>query len=274
MATIVPLHPLVGAEVKDLDMSKPFEDETVKTLKDAFAKHFVLVLRGQHDLRAEDQQRFAQLFGEVTYRGTYRDTPMTEMYVSNTRKDGILPDGELAFHNDQLHFDVPTSACTLYAMEVPKEGGDTLFSATMSVYEDLPKETQEKLDGLRAEQVFDGRAKEYNVRMTEANTTSNAKKSTQRVVWRNPETGRKSIWVSKITTVKIEGLPQEEGDALIADLVTRIEDPAKVYHHTWQVGDLVVWDNWSVQHMRTDFDRNERRNMRRMPIMATDRRFN
>lgn len=154
----------------------------MKTLKNAFAKHFVLVLRGQHDLAAEDQQRFAELFGSVTYRGTYRDTPMTEMYVSNTRTDGILPDGELAFHNDQLHFEVPTSACTLYAMEVPKLGGDTLFSATKAVYEELPKALQEKLDGLRAEQVFNGKAKAYNIRMTEKNTTSNAKKNTQRIV--------------------------------------------------------------------------------------------
>lgn len=274
MSTIVPLHPFVGAEVRGLDLSKPFDDPTVRMLKDAFAKHFVLVVRGQHDLAAEDQQRFAELFGSVTYRGTYRDKPMKEMYVSNTRKDGILPDGELAFHNDQLHFEVPTSACTLYALEIPEIGGDTLFSATMSVYEDLPKEVQEKLDGLRAEQAFDGKAKEYNVRMTEENTTSNVRKNTQRVIWRNPETGRKSIWVSRITTVRIEGMPQDEGDAIIADLIARIEDPAKIYHHKWQVGDLVIWDNWSVQHKRTDFDRNERRNMRRMPIMATDRRFN
>lgn len=79
--------------------------------------------------------------------------------------------------------------------------------------------------------------------------------------------------MSKITTVWIEDLPQAKGDAIIADLVARIEDPAKIYHHKWQPGDLVMWDNWSVQHMRTDFDRSERRNMRRMPIIATDRRF-
>ena len=55
------------------------------------------------------------------------------MLISNIRENGVpigaLPDGEMWFHHDMLHADLPHKASCLYSLEVPKQGGNTLFAS-------------------------------------------------------------------------------------------------------------------------------------------------
>jgi alpha-ketoglutarate-dependent taurine dioxygenase len=60
-------------------------------------------------------------------------------------------------------------------------------------------------------------------------------------------------------TRRIEGLHQEESDALIAELMVYAEHPSIIYEHCWEPGDLLAWDNLSSTHARTDFSPAERR---------------
>ena len=82
----------------------------------------------------------------------------------------------------------------------------------------------------------------------------------------HPATGRKSLYVSRLMTARIEGMPRGESDAILNELFDISEDPSIVYEHSWKVGDLVCWDNWCSIHMRKDFPREEPRLMRRITI--------
>jgi taurine dioxygenase/putative 2-oxoglutarate oxygenase len=62
--------------------------------------------------------------------------------------------------------------------------------------------------------------------------------------------------------VEIEGIPQEEGKALIAELCAHAQKPQFLYRHSWRPGDAVLWDNRCTQHCATPFD--EERYTRRM----------
>lgn len=269
---VEPLTGQIGAEIHGLDLTKPLAADVADALREAWREHFVLVVRAGEDLSAEQQRRFTEIFGEVTFRGNYRDEPMKEMFVSNTRSDGILPDGEIAFHNDQLQLVVPSSGCTLFGVEVPAAGGETIFSNNVAAYEALSEAAQRRLDGLTALHTFDTKA-DYNARMKLNQGSRFAAAHDQPLVWKNPETGRKTHWVSRITTVRINELPEAESEALIQELCDYIQDHAPKYVHKWRRGDLVLWDNWSVQHKRGDFAATERRTLRRMPILAGVRRF-
>ena len=46
----------------------------------------------------------------------------------------------------------------------------------------------------------------------------------------------------------IDGLSKHESHALIAALADHITHPKFVYRHQWQVGDVLIWDNCTVQH--------------------------
>ena len=62
----------------------------------------------------------------------------------------------------------------------------------------------------------------------------------------------------------IEGIGGQEAEALIAALADHIVKPAFVYRHQWRVGDLLMWDNCTVQHRAIqDYDLPQRRLMHR-----------
>ena len=83
------------------------------------------------------------------------------------------------------------------------------------------------------------------------------------------ETGRKAMYVNRLMTVRIEGLPEEESEALLNTLFDQSEKPEFVYRHVWRVGDLLVWDNRCSTHARDDFPADQRRLMLRTTVKGT-----
>ena len=57
---------------------------------------------------------------------------------------------------------------------------------------------------------------------------------------------------------------------LIRELTEHATQRERVYTHTWDVGDLVMWDNRRTMHRARPFDESERRDMRRATVMDTD----
>jgi flavin-binding protein dodecin len=68
------------------------------------------------------------------------------------------------------------------------------------------------------------------------------------IVRTHPYTRRKCLYVMRGDCVGIEGVDAEEAEALIAALADHVVKPAFIYRHQWRRGDLVMWDNCSVQH--------------------------
>jgi len=68
---------------------------------------------------------------------------------------------------------------------------------------------------------------------------------------RHPETGRTALFVSPGYTIGIEGLPDDEANALLLELFTHQARPQFVYRHRWDSGMLVLWDNRCLVHAAT-----------------------
>src|SRR5690606_21974281 len=130
---------------------------TIAALKQAWLDHVVLLFRGQ-DLSQEAQLRASAFFGEVGilarpkeyYPKGYDKLLPNIMLISNIRENGepigALPDGEMMFHHDMLHAEVPHKGTMLYAVEVPSHGGNTLFASGYAAYETLPEEIRAPLE--------------------------------------------------------------------------------------------------------------------------------
>jgi taurine dioxygenase len=78
-----------------------------------------------------------------------------------------------------------------------------------------------------------------------------------------PENGRKALVASRLLTFHVEDMDKAQSDALLEKLFDHIEQPDNIYAHQWQPGDLIVWDNRTTVHGRTDFNPAERRLLRR-----------
>jgi taurine dioxygenase len=192
------------------------------------------------------------------------------MMISNIRENGqtigALPDGEMMFHHDMLHAEIPHNATLLYSMEVPTYGGDTLFASGYAAYESLDPAIRTKLAGRNA-------IHHYNYGSTQRGDDRGVAaygESVHPIFRTHDETGRKAIYVNRLMTVGIVDMPQEESDPLLHAIFDHSERPEFVYTHAWQVGDLLVWDNRCSMHARTDF-LDQRRLMLRTTARGTER---
>ena len=271
--TMKPLSPALGAEIRGVDISRPLSPETLQTILDYWYEYGVVCLPGQK-LEEMDQVRFGQYFGELgVTQGEYAISAShpSIMYVTNQKEDGkyvgALPDGEMYFHSDMCYVERPAMATILYGMEIPSSGGNTLFANMYKAYETLPEEIKRRLAGLKAVNSYEPGTSAPTVAMrTRAISTPGARAYAHPVVLTHPVTGRKALYVNRLMTEYIVGMPREESNALLEWLFDHQEQPQFVYEHRWTKGDLVMWDNRCVLHARGDFNANELRKLRRVTV--------
>jgi alpha-ketoglutarate-dependent taurine dioxygenase len=264
-----PLSPALGAEILGVDLRDPIDDALKQRLLDVWHQHLVILLRNQ-TLDEDAQVRFAETFGppaKITSGRTFSVKHPSVMLISNIREDGkpigALPDGEMHFHTDQCHQAIPAKATVLYAIEIPSRGGDTLFANTYTAYETLPEDIKHRIAGRRALNAYD---KDSTLRT--ANYDNAGSSCWHPVVRTHPATGRKALYVNRLMTREIEGLPREESDAILQMLFDHQEQAKFVYTHVWRPGDILMWDNRCTLHARTDFSAGERRLLRRVTILG------
>ena len=263
-----PLSNALGAEISGIDLRRPLGPETISTVKEAWNDHLVIVFRDQ-DLTQEDQERFCGYFGEMevvkSSRSLDDDNPHI-LFVSNVQEEGkrtVLENGEMWFHSDQCYYECPVSATVLYAIEIPRVGGNTLFSNCYTAYETLPADLKSRIEGRTALHAYDY-GPEMQVKL--GPRSADAPQFAHPVVRTHPETGRRAIYVNRLMTEHIEDVDEAESDELLSRLFDHVERPEFIYEHIWRPGDLLMWDNRCTLHARTDFDPAERRMLRRMTV--------
>jgi len=84
----------------------------------------------------------------------------------------------------------------------------------------------------------------------------------------NPDTGRKALYVCRLMSLRIEGMDAGDSRAVLDRLCDIVEAPDNVYEHVWQPGDIIVWDNLSTVHARTDWPKGEPRTLRRCTVQG------
>ena len=150
----------------------------------------------------------------------------------------------------------------LYAVKLPSKGGDTSFANMQAAYEGLPAEERSKLDPMITVNVI-----EQDTGSVGEDARQTLAKAPQRhpLIRTHPETGKKAIYVHPGKTERIDGMEPAESRTFIQDLLARAITPDITYRHTWQPGDLVLWDNRATLHIaHRDYDASEGRIMHRV----------
>ena len=269
--TIAPLSDHTGAEVGGLDFTGPIDAGTRARLSRAFAEHHVLVMRGQHF--APDQfKTAAQVFGELQQhdkREHHVPGHPDVYYISNDEfaNGKRVIQGE-TFHTDHSNHPRPPKATMLFALELPSSGGDTQYVNMHDAYNDLPADTKQSIDGLKAVHVY---LSKYSPRqlghLTEESRRNLPPPGIHPLVRTHPENGRKALYLNPVRMESIVGMEDADALALIASLMRHATQKKYEYRHKWRHGDWVMWDNRSVMHQaNADYDMNERRYLYRLML--------
>ena len=272
---ITPMSNAGGARINGIDLSKDVSPDGVAMLKKAFLDYGVLVIPGQ-ELNEQDQLRFCNLMGGVASRGK----PLQERVkdadaayegavhmVTNLTKEGVplgsFGDGEVWFHHDGSFKEIPYAATVLYGMSVTSVGGETVFANMYLAYDYLNPTLKQKIEGLEGLNIYDY-ASIGRVDLTKDVTGLN--QWIHPLVIVHPDTGRKALFVSPLITARVEGVHQNESERLLTELCKYQENPAIIFEHKWEVGDVVMMDNRCITHARRDFPGGEPRLLRRTMI--------
>lgn len=276
---ITPLSSACGAEITGVDLTQDLSDRTIAAIRQAWNDHIVLVFRGQ-TLTEDQQLRFAARFGNLGKRknalfaeelrarseGVLQTNPNV-LLVSNIKVNGepigAFGEGDMWFHIDSGYSERPYNYTFLYALELPSTGGNTLFSNMYMAYDALPAEMKEKLKGRKALHIHEYKRTE---KVEVGNDLSHAAHWFHPVFATHSETGRKSLFVDRLMTARIEGFAKEENEVLLEQLYEIGERSEFVYEHQWRLNDFVMWDNRCSIHARTWFPPEERRLLRRCAV--------
>ena len=277
--TVTPLSGACGAEIKGIDLTRPLSQETVQAIRDAWAKHLVLLFRAQ-TITQEQQLAFASCFGDLGNRkkapeplrsraeGILQDNEKV-LLVSNIKIDGepigAFGEGEFWFHIDSGYTARPYKYTFLYALELPSTGGNTKFSNMYNAYEAVPPALKRSLTGKKALHIHEYKRSE---KADISGDFSGIPHCYHPVFITHPETGRKSLFVDRLMTACIEGVPANESSAILDQLYEIGERPQFIYEHVWKLGDFLMWDNRCTIHARTDFPKHERRLLRRCTVQG------
>lgn len=271
---IAHLTPAIGTEVRGLDLAQPLPAATLSALRALWLERKVLFFRDQR-LTPDQQLAFTRQFGEVE---KYPFLPGIEGHplIAPVLK---LPHEKVNFgglwHSDTTYLEAPAAGATLYAIEIPPLGGDTLFANMVLACETLPADLRARIDGLKA---VNSSAKADVTKTREDRLKEVGGKPPQEfvsihpVVRTHPETGEKSLYVNEGHAVRFEGWTEADSLPLLEALYKHQRKPEFQCRFRWSPGALAMWDNRACQHYPVNDYHGHRRLLHRISLKG-DRPF-
>jgi taurine dioxygenase len=197
------------------------------------------------------------------------------LIVSNVIENGIplgLVDAGRYWHSDLSYLAEPSLGSLLYSVELPSQGGDTLFGSLTAAYAALDDDLKAKILHLTAVHDYNARNK---VQAQQSNGLRPALSAEQAktvppvihpVVRKHEVTGAPILFVSEGFTTRIPELSDAESAVLLEALFQHQKQERFQYRHHWENGDLVFWDNRATIHLATGTPPHLRRTLYRTTV--------
>ena len=198
--------------------------------------------------------------------------------ISNVRNDGSIRDandddivkslrGSMEWHHDSTYMPIQAKGAVFTAHKVPSKGGETGWADMRAAYDGLSQSMKEKINDLSAYHSYEWSQKERfghkDPKVSEFNSYGFDidPKPLRPLVKTHNETGQKCLTIGRHIN-KIPGMSDQEAQNLARELEEfACSNDNWVYHHSWEVGDAVIWDNRCLMHQACMWDLSEGRIM-------------
>lgn len=226
----------VGVEVTDAALPELSADD-IERLRGLLAEHGVVILRDQ---QIDDAVfvAFLRRFGELTF--TVGETPVPGCPDLNVISNvGRTTPPRSTFHVDTSYVARPPAYTALRAVDVPRDGGQTLFTNQYRAHDTLPPRTRAGLAGRTIRHVVTG-----------VDPGPGAETAAEHPVLRpHPITGRPALYLTTpARCASVSGMDAEQGRVTVAELFAHSTRADNTLRHAWAPGDVVMWDNGCVLH--------------------------
>jgi alpha-ketoglutarate-dependent 2,4-dichlorophenoxyacetate dioxygenase len=257
-----------AAEIGDLDLSTPLSAGDLEQVRAAFDRYSVLVFPDQK-LSGDQHLAFARHFGplETTIHAVRKDAKLRvrEEFADVSNLDAgngiwgkdsrkrMFEMGNRMWHTDSSFRSVPARASLLYARSIPPVGGQTEFADMRAAYDALSDEMKLRVQGRVAEHAIMYSRRKLGFTDFSDEENQHLPPVPQALVRRHPGSGRTGLYLASHAG-RILGMGDDEGKALLAQLIEHATQRQFVYTHRWRLHDLVMWDNRCTMHRGRPYD--------------------
>lgn len=261
-----------GIEIRGFDVDSLADEDVRAELNRLWLSHGVIVFRGIAS--PENHVRLSKCFGEcqehpVRQSNTDPDFPeLTNVQYSQDGKNGNIYQVNgvelgawLPLHYDLVYVDKVNHGGLLRPIVIPEQGGGTQFVDKIRLYETLSDSLKKRIEGLEVYYKLSMNMAQMKYRVDDVKLIHMGDKfrdiegrlhtyprSIHPLVYAQEGTGRKMLNLSPWFAEGIVGMENKEGDALLRELSAHILKSDDLYCHRWEMGDMVLWDNWRVLH--------------------------
>jgi taurine dioxygenase len=245
------LAPAIGSVVHGLDLRRLPDPPVCGFLYDLLVERKVIFFRDQ-EITPEQHIDFSRHFGELEvhpFGENLEGHPEVLVLRSDRDHPPVATD---TWHSDVTWRPEPSLGSLLLARVVPRTGGDTCWANMEAAYDGLDEETKALIDGRFAvhdSHLFRAGMRARGASEEEVEEYRRAHPAVRHPVVRtHPDSGRKSLYVNALFTVRIEGMEEAESRRLLERLqrtATRLEVQCRF---RWAPGSLAFWDNRAAQH--------------------------
>lgn len=243
------VQPAIGAVITGLDLAQPVAPQVADDLRNALYTHGAIFLRGQGHIGFAEHLAFARLFGDPINDGPDPERPMITPVRS---KAGSREGTASTWHTDGCYLPLPAAVSILRAIDPCPFGGDTLWASATAAYAGLPDELKETVENLTFRSSLAERMPKNHSGFGSAEKWEELRAKYppvhRPVVNVHPVTGVRALYANQTWSIDIDGMPDEEGQALIRRLGSEYARPEYQVRWQWQPGDMAIWDNRLVMH--------------------------
>lgn len=271
--TLRPISGSLGAEVHGVNLAEDLDDQTFSEVKQALLENLVIFFRDQ-DITPEQQIAFGRRFGDLHIHPFIPALPghdeIIRLYAESGEKEMLRLANE--WHPDLSYTNDPPLAAILRGVQIPSRGGDTMWVNLYKAYDTLSERMKEILADMvavhdvtktyrRQDLQKKGGAEQY------WNTFTKSPPVEQPIVQVHPETGKKLLYISQLTTTHIVGLNPHESDAMLNMLLQHLEWKELHCRFYWENNTVAMWDNRCTAHYAVR-DFTEPREMHRVTVLG------
>ncbi len=255
---VTPISCALGAELKQIDLSKPLDPINQRIVQRALDEFSVLLFRGR-EMSGSQMVESLKFLGNVAVEQHYVDQGLTLPGVPEcfALKNGEQNPPTFDFwHSDKVAWENPVQYTVLACKQIPTIGGDTLISnnrkafASMSVGMKNIFRTMKGVYNERNAFVNNPKIVSYLQKMgfKADGVYDHFKDQIHPVVRKNPRNGNEALYFSPPYLSRMEGFSEEESRYFQDVLLKTIAKPEFVYRHSWQENDLLIIDNSATSH--------------------------
>ena len=266
---ITPLSDLMGAEISGVDLRQKTDKITRGKLINAVKKYLVVCIKNQ-DLNPVELADVSRIFGNPKKYFVQHETVdnIPEVIVVSNRTSDNKPRVYAShWHTDDSYREKPATLTFIYPDTLPKNGGGTDFINCYSVFQNLPENLKNKISNLSAIHKWQSRRNVSKVAKLSKEQEEQTPEVEHPLIRTHPISGEKSLYINPNRIDHIAGFDDFESDKLLDELYEFSFQSKFQYSHSYQEGDLVIWDNRCTMHKaNSDYDLNQLRVMHRVML--------